>query len=125
MAASLELEFGRKLETVTAGLPREFSGLLQNKIPKEDAMTVIDYIISLKAEINPSGNYRRDIVKCLTRFIAFCHKEREAKKLKQLDRKDVLAFLDSLRKSGIVDPLHKWIGTYNLYRIYLIRFFKW
>jgi hypothetical protein len=44
--SSLELEFDRKLETVTAGLPREFSGLLQNKIPKEDAITVIDYIMS-------------------------------------------------------------------------------
>ncbi len=42
---SLELEFDRKLETVTAGLPREFSGLLQNKILKEDAMIVIDYRI--------------------------------------------------------------------------------
>lgn len=88
-------------------------------------MTVIEYIISLKAEINPSDNYRKDILKCLTRFIAFCYKERETKKLKQLDREDVLAFLDSFRKSEIADPLHKWIGTYNLYRIYLIRFFKW
>lgn len=36
-----------------------------------------------------------------------------------------MAFLDSLRKSEALDPLHKWIGTYNLYRIHLIRFFKW
>ena len=21
--------------------------------------------------------------------------------------------------------MHKWIGTYNIYRIYLLRFFKW
>jgi integrase/recombinase XerD len=24
-----------------------------------------------------------------------------------------------------IDPLHKWIGTYNTRRIYLLRFFKW
>jgi hypothetical protein len=23
------------------------------------------------------------------------------------------------------DPMHRWIGTYNLFRIYLLRFFKW
>jgi hypothetical protein len=45
--------------------------------------------------------------------------------LKQLDRKDVVAFRDSLRKSETADPLHRWIGTYNLYRVHLIRFFKW
>jgi hypothetical protein len=49
----------------------------------------------------------------------------KTKNLKELDRKDVLAFLDSLRKSEIADPLHKWIGTYDLYRTHLIRFFKW
>jgi hypothetical protein len=70
--------------------------------------------MSLNAEINPSYDYRKDTLKCLTRFIAFCRKEREAKKLKQLDRKYVLAFLDSFRKSEIADPLHRWIGTYNL-----------
>jgi hypothetical protein len=33
--SSLELEFDKKLETVTAGLPREFSGLLQTKYQKK------------------------------------------------------------------------------------------
>jgi integrase/recombinase XerD len=30
-----------------------------------------------------------------------------------------------LRKPEESDPLHKWIGTYNIYRVLLIRFFKW
>ena len=38
---------------------------------------------------------------------------------------DVLPFLDSVRKPESVDPMHKWIGTYNTYRIQLMRFFKW
>jgi integrase len=63
----------------------------------------------------------------LTRFChfkqSFCPKERA--NLKQLDRKDILSFLDSLRKSEIADPLHQWIGYYNLYRVHLTRFFKW
>jgi hypothetical protein len=34
-------------------------------------------------------------------------------------------FLDSLRKPEESDLLHKWIETYNIYRVLLIRFFKW
>ena len=36
-----------------------------------------------------------------------------------------MAFLDSIRKPESFDPMHKWIGSYNFYRIQLIRFFKW
>jgi hypothetical protein len=53
----LELNFDRRLEVVTAGLHGEFSGLLQNKISREDALTLMDYMISLNAEVNPSVNY--------------------------------------------------------------------
>jgi hypothetical protein len=67
---TLEINFERRLEVVTDGLPGEFSGLLQDKITREDALTVMDYMISLNAEVNPSVNYRKDIIKCLTRF---CH----------------------------------------------------
>ena len=33
--------------------------------------------------------------------------------------------MDSFRRSEAADPMHKWIGTYNTYRIHLLRFFKW
>jgi integrase/recombinase XerD len=36
-----------------------------------------------------------------------------------------LEFLDHLRKPEASDPLHKWIGTYNIYRMHIVRFFKW
>jgi hypothetical protein len=42
-ATTLELNFDRRLEVVTAGLPGEFSGLLQNKISREDALIVMDF----------------------------------------------------------------------------------
>lgn len=126
-ATILDPHFDRKLEIVTAGLTREFCSSLQDKITREDASIIMDYMISLNSEVNPSVNYRKGIIRCLTRFCrfkqSFCPKERA--NLKQLDRKDVLAFLDSLRKSEIADPLHKWIGYYNLYKVHLIRFFKW
>lgn len=42
-----------------------------------------------------------------------------------MTRDDVIAFLNSLRKTEEQDPMHKWIGTYNLYLTCITRFFKW
>ena len=52
-------------------------------------------------------------------------KNATSKQFKDMTREDILSFLDSLRRIESVDPLHKWIGTYNVYRIQLMRFFKW
>jgi hypothetical protein len=35
-------------------------------------------------------------------------------------REQILGFLDSLRKPEASDPLHKWIGTYNLFRVFFV-----
>jgi ACR3 family arsenite efflux pump ArsB len=34
----------------------------------------------------------------------------------------IIAFLETYRKTEVADPIHKWIGTYNIYRIYLLFF---
>jgi hypothetical protein len=56
--------FERKLETVTEGLTREYRNLF-NILSKEDALTLMDYVISLKTEINPSDNYRKSVIKII------------------------------------------------------------
>jgi hypothetical protein len=38
-------------------------------------------------------------------------------------RDDIISFLNSLRKPD--DPSHRWIGTYNLYRRHITKFFRW
>jgi len=42
-----------------------------------------------------------------------------------MTRDDILFYLDKCRKPENEDPLHKWISSYNLKRIILMRFFKW
>ena len=42
-----------------------------------------------------------------------------------MNRDDIISFLESYRKPEISDPMHRWIGTYNLFRMLLFRFFKW
>jgi integrase len=114
--------FDRKIEIVTAGL-RPYCNTILYKLSKDNALTIADYVISMKSEINLSDHYRADVIKLLCNLSIFCGK---VKPFKQMTREeDVLAFLDSFRRPESSDPLHKWIGTYNLYIIHLMRFFKW
>jgi hypothetical protein len=50
VTTTIEPDFDRKLEIVAVGLPREHSNLLE-KIPRKDALTVMDYMISLNAYV--------------------------------------------------------------------------
>jgi integrase len=117
------------IKNATEGLStRCFSYLFDRVLPasregKENALTICDYMSSLRSEINPSYNYRRDTIILLCSLSTFFNNN--AKPFKEITREDLLSFLDSYRKAESVDPLHKWIGTYNLYRMQLMRFFKW
>jgi integrase len=103
-ATILDPHFDRKLEVVTAGLAKEFCSKLQNKISREDASTIMDYMISLNSEVNPSVNYRKGIIRCLTKFCRykqlFCPKERA--NLKHVDRKD------KRKEKSIYKPTDMW-----------------
>ena len=117
---SLSPTLERKINDITIGLRSEFSRGLHS-ISEENAMVIVDYIQAMKTEINPSDNYRKDSIKTLYTF----SKYNNNKSFKHITRDDIFSFLESFRKPEASDPLHKWIGTYNLYRIYLLRFFKW
>ncbi len=124
ITTALDTMTERRIESITEGLPSQCLNFLHRMLPanKENVLTICDYISSLKSEINPSDNYKRDTIVSLCTFSTFF---KNAKRFKEIAREDVLSFLDSFRKIESVDPLHKWIGTYNLYRIHLMRFFKW
>lgn len=80
-----------------------------------------EYFDAMQIEINPSVNYvntNRNTLNKLSRF----HKNKPFANLK---REDIISYLNSIRKSEEIDPLHKWIGTYNSRIRNLTRFFKW
>ena len=110
----------RKIEFVTADLfnQQELSNNL-HRISSENALIISDYIIAMKTEINPSDNYRGSNIRILYMFSKYLNN----KFFKTMTREDIISFLDSYRRTDAADPLHKWIGTYNLFRIYLLRFF--
>jgi integrase/recombinase XerD len=88
---------------------------------KVNVETIVRYIAAIKSEVNLSDNYRKDLIALLSRF----SKYNDNKPFSDLTHSDVIAFLDTYRKTETQDPMHKWIGTYNLFRVYLLRFFKW
>jgi integrase len=112
--------FDSKIESATRGLRPDATRYLQS-ISIPNALVIIDYITSMRTEINLSDNYRRDLIILLCRFSGTNHH----KPFEQITRVDVISFLDSFRKAEETDSLHKWIGTYNLYRTHVLRFFKW
>jgi integrase/recombinase XerD len=86
-----------------------------------NATIIADYIAAIKIEINPSAQYRKSIIETLSIFVRFT----DNKSFKDVTKGDILSFLESFRKTEAADPLHKWIGTYNVFRMHLLRFFKW
>jgi hypothetical protein len=118
-----------EIENATQGLSSSCFSYLFDRVllpvsprGKENALTICDYMSSMKSEINPSDHYRKDNIIMLCSLSMFFE---NAKSFKQMTREDLLSFLGSFGKPEDVDPLHKWIGTYNLYRIQSMRFFKW
>ena len=120
----------RKIENATVGLRPEFSKLLYGII-NNDALTIVDYIQAMKVETNLSDNYRKNLVMLLCVFSKFYNnntnenKNKKERTFRTINRDDIVSFLESFRRPEPSDPMHKWIGTYNTYRIHLLRFFKW
>jgi integrase len=112
----------RKIENITTDLLnfRDLSKDL-HEISLENALAISEFIIAMRTEINLSDNYRRDNI----RFLCAFSKYNKNRSFQTMTRNDIISFLDSYRRPEAADPLHKWIGTYNLFRTYLIRFFKW
>jgi hypothetical protein len=96
---------------------RDTSGL-----SRENALTVCEYVIAMKGEVNPRLSYKRYTIQFLSELSRAVGIE---KKFIDMKRDDVFCYLDRCRKPENEDPLHKWIGTYNTKLVILSRFFKW
>jgi integrase len=73
------------------------------------------------SEANPSKEHRIITIYKLKLLAEYYH----SKSFEELTEQDIIEFLDRFRKPENVDPLHKWIGTYNHTRTILLRFFRW
>jgi integrase/recombinase XerD len=94
----------------------------RTRLSEENALTVCNYIIAFKHEVNPRASY----IKYTIQFLAGLSKTIGVeKRFEDFTKDDVLLYLDNCRKPEHEDPTHKWIGSYNTKLVILIRFFKW
>jgi integrase len=111
----------RKIENATDGLYNYYHKLLSEQVPKDNATIIANYIMTMKTEVNLSDAYRKSVI----HLLSMLSKYHNHKSFRELSHEDIIIYLDSMRKTESQDPLHKWIGTYNLFRVHFIRFFKW
>jgi hypothetical protein len=114
--------FERKIKLATKGLLERYFKLLSLMSPPINALAIADFIISLNTEINSSANNKMGAIETL-QMLSRHHNNN--KLFKDMTREDVISFLDTMRKPEASDPLHKWIGTYNRYRVFIVQFLKW
>jgi integrase/recombinase XerD len=116
----------RKISIATEGFTtHKFCELIlrdRHRLSEENALTVCEYIMVMKREINPRLSYKKYTIATLSELSRAVGIE---KKFIDMRRDDILSYLDSIRRPEYEDSLHKWIGTYNLKFIVLSRFFKW
>ena len=119
-------ELERKITLATEGFTtHKFCELVlkdRTRLSKENALTICEYIIAMKREVNPRLSYKKYTIEFLAELSKAVGIE---KKFIDMTRDDVLYYLDSCRKPENEDPLHKWIGSYNTKLVVLSRFFKW
>ena len=113
--------FNRKIELVTEGLQPYILNYFKI-LGIIDGTILADYVIAARSESNISDNYKKEIIKDLFKLSEFFNHQ---KSFKEMTRDDLLLYLNSLRKPEPLDPLHKWIGTYNLRLGIFQSFFKW
>ncbi|MDQ6863813.1 MAG: hypothetical protein M3044_08310 [Thermoproteota archaeon] len=121
-----DLELDRKITLAIEGFTtNKFCELIlrdRNRLSKENALTISEYIIGMKREINP----RLNTIKTAIQFLSELSRSVGiVKKFIDMRQDDILLYLDNCRKSENEDLLHKWIRTYNSRRATLFRFFKW
>jgi integrase/recombinase XerD len=116
----------RKITLATEGFTTKFCELIlrdRNRLSKENALVVAQYAVAMKREVNPRPSYLKYTIQYLSEISRCVGLEKRFKD--DMTREDILYYLDSNRKTENEDPLHKWIGSYNLKCLTIIRFFKW
>jgi uncharacterized protein YihD (DUF1040 family) len=123
---SINSELDRKIalatECFTTSKASELILKYRTRLSEHNALTVCNYIIAFKHEVNPRPSYMKYTMQFLSELSKTAGIE---KRLEDYTKDDVLLYLDSARKSENENPMHKWIGNYNTKRAILIRFFKW
>ena len=113
--ALLDTQSKIKIERATEGLKKWFITRLENHEHKANALTIANFLIATKIESNIAISYKEDLIYTLCKLSNYIGKD-----FKDFSRENILSYLDSYRKTEAKDPLHSWIGSYNLHRVFIL-----
>jgi integrase len=120
LTTTLEMVFDKKFHQVTADL-KNFRITQLNKMGETNLTLVTEFLYSKMREGNLKPASRETTIDRLSRLSVF-HKN---KSFREMTTDDIFSYLDTVRRNENDDPLHKWIGTYNISVIQIISFLKW
>ncbi|HEV8404547.1 MAG TPA: site-specific integrase, partial [Nitrososphaera sp.] len=112
----------RKIENVLDDLEWTVKHLFLDLSPDANKRMVVDFINELVATENPRPNTKRAYI---TNLILLSRHFKHQKSFREFTRDDILAYLQTYKKSAAADPKEKWINTYNQKTALLAKFFKW
>jgi integrase/recombinase XerD len=102
------MSYSRRLENVLQQIE-----VVENNLNKNLIQEFSKYLISK----DTSANYQRNCIKIILMFADFLQSRKEEEtNLSQVNSiNDIIAFLDTRRKTKDEDPEQKWITTWNDY----------
>jgi integrase len=112
--------YDKKLFQVTADLQPYKISLLK-RMGQINSQFIIEFLYSKMREGNLKPASRASSIDRLCQLSLYHNN----KSFKDITQEDIFTYLDTLRKTEGEDPLHKWIGTYNISVIKIISFFRW
>jgi hypothetical protein len=110
----------KKLHQISADLQQYRLNQLR-KMEQTNSTLLVEYLYSRMREGNLKPAGRANTIDRLSRLSIF-HKN---KSFREMTTEDIFSYLDTVRSNESDDPMHRWIGTYNLSVIKLIAFVKW
>jgi integrase len=114
-----------KIYLITKSLSRKYYGNILQKLAKrncDNADIICNYIIAEQTEINIKDSTKESRIKVLVWLSNFFDDELS---FREMTKKDILCYLDSLRKPITEEASQKWIGSYNARQIIFNKFFRW
>ena len=115
----------RKINSITKTCTKQYFNNILKILAKENpenAQTICDYIVAEETEINIKNSTKEGRIKVLVWLSNFY---RNKKSFKDMEKQDILDYLNNLRKPITDDPTQRWIGSYNGRQIILNKFFRW
>lgn len=109
----------KKLEYVCKDTEPSMRRCVEN-LGQKNRDILVEFLFTVQTEKNLASNSRRNYIYCLSKLSKYyIHKP-----FTQITNQDIIEFLNSFWKPEGLDPLHKWVWTYNLYFTLLKCFFK-